>query len=105
MRQAGVDVEMYDGVQADPPDQNVLVGTERFREFGAQGVVALGGGSPIDCAKAIAVLATNPPPISRYMGRGKVPLAGAPLIAIPTTAGTGSEVTKAAVITDPLNDV
>jgi alcohol dehydrogenase class IV len=68
-------------------------------------VVALGGGSPIDCGKAIAILVTNPPPLSLYMGRNKIPRAGVPLVAIPTTAGTGSEVTKASVITDTRNDV
>lgn len=60
----------------------------------------MGGGKAIDCAKAISILATNPEPLRQYMGYHKVPLAGAPLIAIPTTAGTGSEATRVAVITD-----
>ncbi len=66
-------------------------------------MVALGGGSPIDCAKAIAVLATHGGRIKQYEGRGKVTRPVLPWIAIPTTAGTGSEVTFSSVITDTEN--
>jgi alcohol dehydrogenase class IV len=102
---AGIKAAIYDGVQPDPTEANVLAGLEQLRMAKAEAVVAVGGGSPIDCAKAVAVLATNPQPIQQYMGRNKVGRDGVPLIAIPTTAGTGSEVTKAAVITDAVNDV
>jgi len=105
LREAGVAVRVFDGVQPDPTEENVMAGLARYREFGADVVVALGGGSPIDCAKAIAMLTANPLPLSRYMGRHKVPHRGAPLIAIPTTAGTGSEATKVTIITDTANDV
>lgn len=105
LRAAGIEYGMFAGVQPDPTEQNVLEGLARFQEFGAEAVVALGGGSPIDCGKAIAMLTTNPPPLSRYMGRHKVPRAGVPLVAIPTTAGTGSEATKVTIITDTVNDV
>ena len=105
LREAGIASATFAGVQPDPSEQNVLDGLALYRESGAQGVVAVGGGSPIDCAKVIAMLATNPLPLRQYMGRNKVGQPGVPLIAIPTTAGTGSEVTKAAVITDPVNDV
>src|SRR4051794_36433169 len=86
LRAKKVDVVVFSGVQADPTEQNVLDGLAQFRAARADLIVALGGGSPIDCAKAIALLTTNPPPLSRYMGRNQVPNAGAPLIAIPTTA-------------------
>lgn len=102
---AGVAVEVFADVQPDPSEENVLAGFSRLQASGAHAVVALGGGSPIDCAKVIAVLATNPGPISRFMGRHKVPNPGLPLLAVPTTAGTGSEVTKVAVITDTTRDV
>jgi alcohol dehydrogenase class IV len=105
LRGAGIEVVLFAGVQPDPTEENVTAGLALFREARADAVVALGGGSPIDCAKAIAMLTANEPPLRRYMGRHKVPNAGAPLIAIPTTAGTGSEVTKVAVITDAVNDV
>lgn len=102
---AGLQAEVFSGVQPDPSEDNVLAGFTRLQACGATAVVALGGGSPIDCAKVIAVLATNPPPIARFMGRHQVPNPGLPLFAIPTTAGTGSEVTKVAVITDTKRDV
>ena len=105
LRASGFAPSVYAGVQPDPTEENVHAGLAQFRAARAEIIVAIGGGSPIDCAKAIALLTTNPAPLSRYMGRHKVPLAGAPLVAIPTTAGTGSEVTKVAVITDSARDV
>jgi alcohol dehydrogenase len=105
LRGQGFGVAIFAGVQPDPTDENVLEGLRQFRAAGAEAIVALGGGSPIDCGKAIALLTRNPPPLSLYMGRHKVPRAGVPLVAIPTTAGTGSEVTKVAVITDTARDV
>lgn len=100
IEQQGLATSLFDAFQPDPTDLNVYDGSRAFRDSGADAVVALGGGSTIDVAKAIAVLATNPEPIRQYMGYHRVPRAGAPLIAIPTTAGTGSEVTRVAVITD-----
>ncbi|HEU4325218.1 MAG TPA: iron-containing alcohol dehydrogenase [Roseiflexaceae bacterium] len=102
---ADIGVQIFADVQPDPTDQNVADGLRAFRESEAEAIVALGGGSPIDAAKAIAVLAANPAPLSQYMGYHKIPNPGAPLIAIPTTAGTGSEVTRVAVITDTARDV
>lgn len=100
LRSDGISVAVYSDVQPDPSVQNVHEGLRAFGESGAELIVALGGGSPIDCAKAIAVLTTNPAPLSQYMGYHKIPKPGVPLIAIPTTAGTGSEVTKVTVITE-----
>jgi len=105
LRSAGISVEVFAEIRPDPTDENVLAGLVRYRESNSEAVVALGGGSPIDCGKAIAMLTTNQLPMVQYMGRDKVPRAGAPMIAIPTTAGTGSEVTKVAVITDTRRDV
>lgn len=102
---AGISTEVFDEVQPDPSVDNVKSGLARLRASRGQAIVALGGGSPIDCAKVIAILSTNNVPIEQFMGRDKVPHAGLPLIAIPTTAGTGSEVTKVAVITDTRRDV
>ncbi|MBM3873442.1 MAG: iron-containing alcohol dehydrogenase [Verrucomicrobia bacterium] len=102
---AGITVQVFADVQPDPSEENVHAGVALLQSSGAQAVVALGGGSPIDCAKVIAVLPTNPGPISRFMGRHRVQKAGLPLFAVPTTAGTGSEVTKVAVITDTKRDV
>lgn len=103
--EAGCDVRIFDGVQPDPTDRNVADGFAAFVEHNADLVVAVGGGSPIDTAKVIAIRATNPEPLPEFMGPHKIKRAGAPLIAIPTTAGTGSEATKVAVITDTERDV
>jgi alcohol dehydrogenase class IV len=105
LARAGQEVAVFSGVQPDPTVRNVMAGLKIFQDERCDAVVAIGGGSPIDAAKAIAVLATNPGPISQYEGYYKVTKAGAPLIAIPTTAGTGSEVTKVAVITDEERNV
>jgi alcohol dehydrogenase class IV len=100
LEQAGIAVALFSGVQPDPTDNNVQDGLLAFINGDCNVVVALGGGSSIDAAKAIAVMATNEGPLSLYQGYHKVTRAGAPLVVIPTTAGTGSEVTKVAVITD-----
>jgi alcohol dehydrogenase class IV len=103
--EAGIAVSIFDGVQPDPTDRNVAAGLAQFREHDCQAVIAVGGGSPIDAGKAISVLTSNAAPLSQYAGYHKIPNAGAPLVAVPTTAGTGSEVSKAAVITDTERDV
>lgn len=105
LQAAGIETTAFCDVQPDPTDRNVLDGLAAFHASGAQVIVALGGGSSIDCAKVIAILTNNPQPISQYMGYYKIPKPGVPLIAIPTTAGTGSEVTKVAVITDTARGV
>lgn len=97
---AGVATALFAQIQPDPTDRNVADGLHALRESGADLIVALGGGSAIDAAKAIAVLATNPGPLPAYAGYHQIPRAGLPLIAVPTTAGTGSEATRVSVITD-----
>jgi len=97
--QSGLTVSIFEGVESDPSTDTVHRGTDLAKEFQAQAVVALGGGSVIDAAKAIALLATNPGRCSDY--ERKAPVNSVlPLIAIPTTAGAGSEVTRFAVISD-----
>lgn len=98
---AGIDCAVFDGVQPDPTTHNVEAGVAALRAHRADGVVALGGGSPIDAAKVIAVRDANPGPLADYMGLHRIARPGLPLVAMPTTAGTGSEATKVAVITDP----
>jgi alcohol dehydrogenase class IV len=105
LEDAKIEFALFAGVQPDPTDANVAAGLQEYMSRKCDAIVALGGGSPIDAAKAIAVLVNNPEPLSLYQGYHKVPRAGAPLVVIPTTAGTGSEVTKVAVITDTSRDV
>ncbi|MDP3299804.1 MAG: iron-containing alcohol dehydrogenase [Phenylobacterium sp.] len=95
----GVQVEVFDGVAANPTDENVEAGALRLRALGDAVVVALGGGSSMDCGKAIALLATNGDKVTDLQTRGrKEP--GVPVIAVATTAGTGSETNSACVITN-----
>jgi len=105
LEEAKIEFALFAGVQPDPTDANVGAGLQEYMNRKCDAIVSLGGGSPIDAAKAIAVLVNNPEPLSLYQGYHKVTRAGAPLVVIPTTAGTGSEVTKVAVITDTSRDV
>jgi alcohol dehydrogenase class IV len=95
----------YTDVNSEPVIEFVQAGLEMYQEQRCDFLLALGGGSPIDTAKAIAVMVTNPGSIEQYKGIGKIENAGAPLVAVPTTAGTGSEATIYTVITDQKTDV
>jgi 4-hydroxybutyrate dehydrogenase len=94
---------VFDQVQNNPTEADVLAGLNVWRQNKCDGLVALGGGSPMDCAKAIAVLARHEPPLAQYAfihgGVTRITADQPPLIAIPTTAGTGSEVGRGALIT------
>jgi alcohol dehydrogenase class IV len=105
LRGAGLAVEVFGDVQPDPTLDNVHGALEALRAHEADGVVAIGGGSPMDTAKAASVAFTNEGDVRDYAGYNQVPGAGLPLVAVPTTAGTGSEVTRVAVITDTDRDV
>lgn len=97
---AKLEFDIFSEVESNPKDHNVHAGTKRANQLQADCLVAVGGGSPIDCAKAIAVLATQGGAVRDYEGQDKISGNVLPLIAIPTTAGTGSEVTFSSVITD-----
>ncbi len=105
LTRAGLSVQISHEVQPDPTLENVEAVLAAARRHEADVLVALGGGSPIDAAKAAALLMGNPGPLGQYRGYHRVPRAGLPVVAIPTTAGTGSEVTQVAVITDPATQV
>jgi alcohol dehydrogenase class IV len=96
----GVRTAIYDGVEPDPSIDQIEAGLKAYRRERCQGVLAVGGGSSIDAAKIIAARATNDKPVSRMEGFFRIFRAIAPLYAVPTTAGTGSEVTIAAVVSD-----
>ncbi|MBI1928744.1 iron-containing alcohol dehydrogenase [Candidatus Poribacteria bacterium] len=102
---AGIGTSLFADVTPDPTLQNVNDGLRQYRDDGCELIVSIGGGSAIDCGKGIAVKLTNDGELADYMGVDKIPNPGAPLIAIPTTAGTGSEVTKVTVITDTERNV
>lgn len=94
------EVKVFTNVKPNPKDTDCIEGGNSARDFEADYIIALGGGSVIDAAKAIAVLQVHGKCPQDYAGRGKVPSAVTPIIAIPTTAGTGAEVTRSSVITD-----
>lgn len=100
LKNSDLDVMEYDGVLPNPPDTIIEEAATKAKEFNADVIVALGGGSSIDCAKAINILQTNPAPINQYDGINLVKNPTKPLIAIPTTAGTASEVTAFSIVTD-----
>jgi alcohol dehydrogenase len=92
--------KVFDNVEPNPKDYNVQEGAEMVKQLEPGCLLAIGGGSPIDCAKAIAVVARQGGAVRDYEGPHKIGADVLPLIAIPTTAGTGSEVTFSSVITD-----
>ncbi|MBP6559453.1 MAG: iron-containing alcohol dehydrogenase, partial [Burkholderiaceae bacterium] len=95
----GWTVLVISDVQADPPDQVVLGIADRARSFGTEVVIGLGGGSSMDVAKLVAVLLAGGQPLEDMYGIDKVLGDRLPLVQIPTTAGTGSEVTPIAIVT------
>ena len=97
---AGIKCTAYLDVKPNPTVDIVNEAAALYAECGATCLVALGGGSPMDVSKAVGILAVHGGKIADYEGAHKVPGPIAPIIAIPTTAGTGSEVTASAVITD-----
>ena len=95
----GIDCVIFDGITGEPTDTMIENGVEMLKSSGCDFIIGIGGGSPLDSAKAIAAMAVNEGSIADYNGKeitGEI----LPLVAIPTTAGTGSEATKFTVITD-----
>jgi len=101
---AGIDTATFDGVRANPTTEDLEAGRRAAREFGRGVIVALGGGSVLDVAKGIALMAVNDGPASAFDYRIEPEHPGLPLIAVPTTAGTGSETNGFGVIEDPEAD-
>ena len=95
-------VAVYDQTPSNPTEASVRAATAIYREHQCDGLIAVGGGSAIDCAKGIAIAATHEGPLTRYAtiegGSPRITDAVAPLIAVPTTSGTGSEVARGAII-------
>lgn len=107
LKESDVDVVVYDQVEPNPSIHTVAKGTAMYVAEGCDGLVAVGGGSSMDTAKAIGVEVVHGKPVLNYEAApGKKPLAKRipPLTTIPTTAGTGSEVTQWPVITDPARE-
>lgn len=100
LRASGIETLVHDAVQPDVPSETVAACVEAARGFAPDMVIGIGGGSCLDMAKCAALLLTHGGLLTDYYGEFKVPGPVLPIIAVPTTAGTGSEVTPVAVISD-----
>src|SRR5271168_383936 len=101
---SGVAWSVFSDTVPDPTTEVIETGTERLRAGDFDSLVAIGGGSSIDTAKGMSVLFANGGRLRDYKVPNEIPLAGPPVVAIPTTAGTGSEVTRFTVVTDTETD-
>lgn len=97
---AGIEYLVFDGVEPNPTTRIVREALKFYQNSGCGALIAIGGGSPIDVAKAVSILSANGGNIEDYNGVNKSRKHGAPVIAVNTTAGTGSECTRAYVVTD-----
>lgn len=100
LKRAGITTTLFDRVEPDPHIEIVDQALARLKEGKCDSVIGLGGGSSLDIAKLVAAMAVNPGHISDYFGVELLAKPGLPLIAVPTTAGTGSEVTPIAILSD-----
>lgn len=96
----GISSSIFSTVSPNPRAEEVMVGAEFYRAENCDVIIAVGGGSPMDCAKAIGIVATNRRHILSFKGVDRVPIPGPPLICIPTTAGTAADVSQFAIISD-----
>ena len=96
----GIDYSVYCDVTPNPRAEEVMTGARKYKDEGCDIIVAVGGGSPIDCAKGIGIVSTNRRNILKFAGVDQVEVPGPPLICIPTTAGSSADVSQFAIITD-----
>ncbi len=105
LRSAGISFVAFSDVSANPKDHEVMAGAETYEQEGCDLIVAVGGGSPMDCAKGIGVVVGNPGNIPDFEGVDEVPRPGPPYIFIPTTAGSSADVSQFAIVTDTTRKV
>jgi 1,3-propanediol dehydrogenase len=100
LRAVGLEYEVFVELTSNPKDSEVISGLQKYLDSGCDALLAVGGGSPIDVAKAVAILATNGCQIQDYEGINKVTRPLPPMLVVPSTAGSGSEVTQFAIVVD-----
>jgi len=100
IRKEGLDTVLFSNVSCNPRDHEVMEGAELFLKSGCDLIVAVGGGSPIDCAKGIGIVSSNEQHILEFEGVDRVPVPGPPLICVPTTAGSSADISQFAIICD-----
>ncbi len=96
----GINYAVFDHITPNPKDYEVMAGAEFYTSEQCDVIIAIGGGSPMDCAKGVGVVTTNQKHILKFEGVDEVPVPGPPLICIPTTAGTSADVSQFSIITD-----
>ncbi len=96
----GIGHTLFSGVSPNPRDSEVMNGATLYGEAGCDAIIAIGGGSPIDCAKGIGIVVSNKKHVLEFEGVDNVPVPPPPMICIPTTAGTGADVSQFAIIND-----
>lgn len=100
IRNEGIGSATFSAISANPRSKEVMAGAEFYHDHQCDIIVAIGGGSPMDCAKGIGIVTTNHRNILSFEGIDKVPIPGPPLICIPTTAGTSADVSQFSIITN-----
>jgi len=100
LRDEGVACAVFADVSANPRDTEIMTGAELYRREGCDAIVAVGGGSPMDCAKAIGIVCTNDRHVLEFEGVDNVDRPGPPLICIPTTAGTAADISQFCIVND-----
>ncbi|HKK34300.1 MAG TPA: alcohol dehydrogenase-like regulatory protein ErcA [Desulfomicrobiaceae bacterium] len=98
--EAGVEAVLFSATSSNPREGEIMAGAEVYREKGCDCLVAVGGGSPMDCAKGIGIVSANDRHILAFEGVDNVSRPGPPLVCIPTTSGTGAEVSQFAIVND-----
>jgi alcohol dehydrogenase class IV len=96
---------VFQDVTPNPKDHEVAAGVRRYRENGCDIILAIGGGSPMDCAKGIGIAHANDMDVLDFEGVDEVPTPGPPLICIPTTAGTSADISQFAIVNDTARQV
>lgn len=104
LKEAGIETLLWTDVQADPPEESILDAVKGARDFKADIVIGLGGGSSLDTAKLVALLCGKDQKLDEIYGIGLAKGPRLPLIQVPTTAGTGSEVTPISIVTTPTHE-
>ena len=104
LQRDGIEYAIFDGITGEPTDTMIESGIKAYRDGNCDFCIGIGGGSPLDSAKAIAAMITNPGTIADYNGK-TITTPVPPVVAIPTTAGTGSEATKFTIITDTAHGI
>jgi alcohol dehydrogenase len=101
----GISSAVFSDVTSNPRDYEVMEGARVYKNEGCSAIVAVGGGSPMDCAKGIGIVSSNVDNILSFEGVDNVPLPGPPLICVPTTAGTSADVSQFAIISDTVRKI